>query len=163
VRRPRRALVWTAGTFRQPPTPMSAMLNTSRTLDRTHAVLCLPLVSLLLGPSDLSLKVLSLDINLAQSTGQQFVHVMSTGKTHFSVVSFKSFSALSSSSSKSWTFRAKFSPVVLWVSPSAEADLSSLILSSDFSTSASARASLCWSEETSWSRSSRVWLSYLSE
>jgi hypothetical protein len=43
------------------------MLNTSRTLDWTHAVLCLPLVSLLLGPSDLSLKVLSLDINLAQS------------------------------------------------------------------------------------------------
>lgn len=30
-------------------------------------MLCLPLVSLLLGPSDLSLKVLSLDINLAQS------------------------------------------------------------------------------------------------
>jgi hypothetical protein len=76
-------------------------------------VLCLPLVSLLLGPSDLSLKVLSLDVNLAQSTGQHFVHVMSTGNTHFSVVSFKSFSALSSSSSKSWTFRAKFSPVVL--------------------------------------------------
>jgi len=80
--------------------------------------------------------------------------------THFSVVSFRSFSALSNSSSNNCTFLARFSPVVRWVSPSSAALFRSLTLPSDFSRSPSARESLCWREEISWSRSRRVWFSY---
>lgn len=64
-------------------------------------------------------------------------------QTHFSVVSFRLTSALSSSSSSNCTLRVKFSPVVLWFSPSALLDLSSLIFSSAFSSEVSASWSLC--------------------
>lgn len=159
------------------------MSRCSRILEalEAYSVLLLPVVSFLLGTSDLSFKVFSLDIDLAQSvTGISFqspilkkigsdVQLILAcrrrgGKgTYFSVVSFRSFSALSSSSSSNWTFLAKFSPVVRWDSPSSEADLSSLIFCSDLSFSSSDRASLCWSEAISWSRSKRVWLSYIAD
>ena len=84
-------------------------------------------------------------------------------RAHFSVVSRRSFSALSSSSSSGCTLRARFSPVVRCESPSSAADLRSRTLLSDLSSSSSASESLCCSELSSWSRSSRVWLSYESE
>jgi len=60
--RARRALAWIAGTSRQPPIIVSSIhvRNTG-----TDAVLLLPIVTLLLGPGNLSLKMLSLDIDLA--------------------------------------------------------------------------------------------------
>jgi len=61
-RRARRALAWIAGTSRQPPLIVSSILIRKR---ETNAVLLLPIITLLLGPGDLSLKVFSLDIDLA--------------------------------------------------------------------------------------------------
>jgi hypothetical protein len=62
-RRARRALAWIAGTSRQPPIIVSSILKGRR--KEADAVLLLPIITLLLGPGDLSLKVFSLDIDLA--------------------------------------------------------------------------------------------------
>jgi len=62
-RRARLALAWIAGTFRQPPIIVSSIFGVEK--KKADAVLLLPIITLLLGPGDLSLKVFSLDIDLA--------------------------------------------------------------------------------------------------